>query len=694
MNTDRHPGDPAAEPPEGPALPGEKPAAEASVEAGTAPGGEPGAPQAAGSAPGSDATPQEAPPASAAPKSAVAEALAAAVRAVESGERAAASFFTEAPRAAPARKAAPRQAAPAPAPAAAAAPRIDAEGLTGVRQVLGAGGAPESLAVPVAEALGEQAAEALQEDPWRLLAVPGVRPEQADGFARALLGAEAGPGDERRAQALTGWLLERAALEGHTVLEAPALTAALSQHAVPDPDEALQSAIAEGTVLVFQEAVEPAPGSAPPQGEDEEVPVRLLLGLDRYAMAEESLADGLARLISTFTAGEAEWEGAAAAAPSPSAAELIRAAATAGLVTHSGGEAARAEPAALVAAARSLGLRACAAAHTEDGRRRLAEAGDAEAVTVAGLLSGAEGPGRDEDGALALDVLAVLDAPQLDVETAAVLVESLPDGTRLVLSGDPAVLWSAGPGRVFADVVAARACPAVVSRTPDEGPVGELVSGIGVGELTQPAAPGKEVVIVPVRDPGEAVHRTVQLVADSIPRALGVPAEQTQVITPGHGGPAGTRALNAALKERLNPGPGRFGGFDPGDRVAYVPAPGRMVPGTVTAAEPEGLRLDCGGSSVLVPRERVAEMVRPGWAVTAHQAAGIRWPAAVVVLPGDAARTLTRSWVYTAFGRAGQHLSVVHGVDQALPRAVAEVPAKERTTRLRALLRAQVRPAE
>ncbi|GGY00036.1 helix-hairpin-helix domain-containing protein [Streptomyces hiroshimensis] len=666
---------------------GAQPEDTASGEEPTAPrrGAEhPTAPQAARSAPGS-------------PTNAVAEALAAAVRAVESGERSAASFFTEAPR--PARKAAParppRQAAPAPTPA--AAPRIDAEGLAGVREVLAAGGAPESLAVPVAEALGEQAAEALREDPWQLLAVPGVRPEQADGFARALLGPEAGPGDERRARALTGRVLERAALEGHTVLEAPALRAALARHSVPDPDEALQAAIAEGTVLVFQEAVEPGPGgpAAPaPQGEDEEVPVRLLLGLDRCAMAEESLADGLGRLISTFTAGPEEWEPAAAAAPSASAAELIRAAAAAGLVTHSGGEAARAEPAALVAAARALGLRACAAVHTEDGRRRLAESGDPEAVTVAGLLSGAEGPGRDEDGALALDLLAVLDAPQLDVETAAMLVESLADGTRLVLSGDPAVLWSAGPGRVFADVVAARACPAVVSRTPDEGPIGELVSGIGVGELSQPAAPGKEVVIVPVRDPGEAVHRTVQLVADSIPRAFGVSAEHTQVITPGHGGPAGTRALNAALKERLNPGPGRFGGFDPGDRVAYVPAPGRMLPGTVTGAEQEGLRLDCEGSPVLVPRERVAETVRHGWAVTAHQAAGRRWPAAVVVLPGDAASGLTRSWIYTAFGRAERHLSVVHGVEQALPRAVAEVPAKERTTRLRGLLQAQGRPSE
>ncbi|MFF7688924.1 helix-hairpin-helix domain-containing protein [Streptomyces syringium] len=685
-------------------------------------------------------------------RSAAAEALAAAVRAVESGERPAASFFTgpsggrRAPAApVPESGAAPRpERATAPAPTAAAAPappprpapHISAEGLDGVRQVLTAGGAPETLAGQVVGVLGEQAAEALRDDPWQLLAVPGVRPEQADGFARALLGPECGPGDERRGQALVGWLLERAALAGHTVLEASVLRTALGKQSVPEPDEALQSALAEGSVLVFQEALE-TPGTAArpePDGSEEEVPVRLLLGLDRYAMAEESLADGLARLISTLgtepapaaAAGETvtdaeavadgggdgqeagaasgteaptdsspsasdaapDWEAAAAAAPSPSAAELIRAVAASGLVTHSGGEAARAEPLALVLAARALGLRACAAAHTEDGKRRLVALGDPDAVTVTGLLSGQEGPGRDAEGALALDVLAVLDAPQLDVETAAMLVESLTDGTRLVLSGDPGVLWSAGPGRVFADVVAARACPAVVSRTPDAGPIGELVSGIGIGELTTVDAPGKEVVIVPVRDAGEAVHRTVQLVADSVPRAIGVPADHTQVITPGHGGAVGTRALNAVLKERLNPGPGRFGGFDPGDRVAYVPAPGRMVPGTVVSADAAGLRLDCAGSPVVVPPERVGATVRHGWAVTAHQAAGTRWSAAVVVLPGDATQELTRSWVYTAFSRGERHLSVVHGVDQALPRAVAEIPAKERTTRLRSLLRA------
>ncbi|WP_369034700.1 helix-hairpin-helix domain-containing protein [Streptomyces adonidis] len=635
--------------------------------------------------------------------------LMAAVRAVESGEKPAAAIaFRAAPEARPTPAPAPAARPPAsPTPVAgdiAPAP----EAVEAVRGVLVEGGAPDTLASQVVSVLGEGADGQLRADPWQLLRVAGVRPEQADGFARALLGAECGPDDERRGRAVTVWLLEQAALAGHTVLDAAALTAALTQRSVPDPETAVQSTVAEGEALEFQDAVEEAAGraaeavkAAEEEGdEDPERPVRVLIGLERYALAEESLADGLARIVNSLPKEASEdWESAAGASGAGSAAELVRAVAGHGLVLHTGGDAARAEPAALVTAARSLGLRVCAATHTTGGRRRFAallpsEDDDSDSVvTVAGLLGGSEGPGRDSDGAFRLDLLVVLDAPQLDVESAAMVVESLPDGVRLVLSGDPAVLWSAGPGRVFADLFAARACPHIVSRTPDPGPIGELVSGVSVGELTQVEAPGKEVVIVPVRDAGEAVHRTVQLVADSVPRALGVPAEQTQVITPGHGGAAGTRALNAALKERLNPGPGRFGGFDPGDRIAYSPAPGRTVPGQVVKADAEGLHLECGGAPVVVPKERVEQSVRHGWALTAHQAVGLHWPAAVVVLPGDAAPALTRPWVYTAFGRAERHLSVVHGVDQALPRAVAEVPAKARTTRLPGLLRAQVPPA-
>ncbi|MGW1256813.1 helix-hairpin-helix domain-containing protein [Streptomyces sp. NPDC002513] len=633
--------------------------------------------------------------------------LLAAVRAVESGAKPVPSAFGE-PAPAPRRPVFEpvRRARPAAPPVAAAGPA--AESVAAVGAVLAEGGAPEALAPQAAAALGDGVEARLRADPWLLLRVPGVRPEQADGFARALLGAECRPDDERRARAVTVWLLEQAALAGHTALEVPALQAALTQRSVPDPEAAVRSTIAEGEALVFQDVLERQGRGDGEDGEDR--PVRVLIGLERYALAEESLADGLARLVDSAPkeVGPAQdWERAARAAHG-SAAELIRAVAGRGLVLHTGGEASRAEPAALLRETRRLGARSWAATHGSAGRElfaallaRLGPAADAPGAqedaalaTVAGLLSGAEGPGRDADGTLDLDLLIVLDAPQLDVETAALLIESLPDGARLVLSGDPGVLWSAGPGRVFADLLAARVCPQIASRTPDPGPLGALVSSIGVGELPQVDAPGKEVVIVPVRDAGEAVHRTVQLVADSVPRAIGVPSDETQVITPGHGGAAGTRALNAALKERLNPGPGRFGGFDPGDRIVYSPVPGRALPGRVVTADAEGLHLECAGAAVVVPRERVEQSVRHGWALTAHQAVGQRWPAVVVVLPEDAAGSLSRPWVYTAFGRAVRHLSVVHGVEQALPRAVAEIPAKPRTTRLPALLRPQVPTTE
>lgn len=622
--------------------------------------------------------------------------LAEAVKAIERGAPAPAGSAPRPPAPRPPAADGPREPEVRARPAAPPAPLPD-EPVEAARAALTRGGAPPELAEGAVTALGEGAGRLLAEDPWSILALPGVRPDQADGFARGTLGEECRPDDRRRGRALVGWLLTRAAEAGHTALEWSVLVGALARQAVPDAEEALRGAVEEGQVMVFQDARTAPAGGPGAAGEDEAPPVDVLLALDRYALAEESLADGLVRLLNTLPPGAAEeaaWPDLAAAG-SPSAAELAGAVATSGLVAHSGAEQARTEPAALVAAARAAGLRAYAVAHTEDGRDRLAtllgEGGEQAALTVDELLTGAGGPARAEDGTLEVDLLAVLDAPQLDVERAASLVEAVPDGGRLVLSGDPSVVWSAGPGRVFADLLAAKVCPRVVSRTPDPGLIGELVSGIGAGELPAAGSEDREIVLVPVRDTGEAVHRAVQLVADSIPRAIGVPAAQTQVVTLTKDGAVGTRALNAALKTRLNPGPGRFAGFDPGDRVVHVPGPGPGSPGTVVSGGPEGLRVECGGRPLVVPPDRVEDEVRHGWAMTAQQAVGRRWPAVVVVVPGDAPATspLTRQWVYTAFGRAVRHLSVVQGADRGLPRAVAEYPAKERTTRLRAILREQ-----
>ncbi|MFD7454442.1 helix-hairpin-helix domain-containing protein [Kitasatospora sp. NPDC059827] len=639
---------------------------------------------------------------------------------------------TAAPSAAEPAEAAPvappvaRPAAPTvAAPMRPAAPSADA--LRETTAVLTAGGAPADLAAAAVAALGEGAAEQLREDPWAVLGLPGVRPEHADHFARGLLGTSVGPDDERRARALVVWLLEQAALRGHSAQDAKDVVSGLERLRVPDPLAAIAEAVAEGRLLSFQEELT-GPGAPAANSDEEEAepPTRMLLALEGPAMAEDSLAEKLLQLMATFVPGEdaeeeseeqeggeqgdgepspeassresaepapaapgpAAWEAAAEAAPSSSSTALIRAVAGSALVLHTGGEAARAEPAALLAAATGLGLRAWAATWTDQGRDSFDALSPAATpvVTLAELLSGTAGPGRAADGTLALDLLVLLDAPLLDVELAATVLESLADGTRLVLSGDPGQLWSAGPGRFFADLLAAKACPAVASRTPDFGPIGELVSGVGVGELQPVEAPEKEVVILAAKDGGEAVHRAVQLLTDSIPRALGIPAEQVVLLTPGHGGPAGTRALNAAAKARLNPGPGRFGGFDPGDRVVESPAPGVTRPARVLDGDAAGLHLEFpDGSRRTVPPAEAGRL-RHGWALTVHQALGRRWPAAVVVVPEDAGAALSRQWVYTAFGRGERHLSVVHAAGPALAQAVAERPAQPRTTRLRAIL--------
>src|SRR4051794_32493580 len=105
---------------------------------------------------------------------------------------------------------------------------------------------PARLAPEVTARLGPDAARILRGDPWRLMTVPGIRPEQADFFARRVLGGDAAPHDPRRVGALAVHLLLRAAGDGHTVTPAKSLLSALEAFDPGDPVEALRGAIAAG----------------------------------------------------------------------------------------------------------------------------------------------------------------------------------------------------------------------------------------------------------------------------------------------------------------------------------------------------------------------------------------------------------------------------------------------------------------
>jgi exodeoxyribonuclease V alpha subunit len=218
-----------------------------------------------------------------------------------------------------------------------------------------------------------------------------------------------------------------------------------------------------------------------------------------------------------------------------------------------------------------------------------------------------------------------------------------------------------------------------------------LAAAVGGGKLPPVDDPTREVVVVRASSSDEAARRVVQLVTDSIPRALGIPPADVQVVTPVHRGPAGTIALNAALKAQLNPGSGTVGAFDVGDRVVATAnhlddgfANGEV--GVVTEAKDGALIVDFGAGPLTVPARALSDLVH-GWAITVHRAQGSEWPAVVSSLPPEAGGMLSRPLVYTAWTRAQRHLSIVHASGAVLARGVHDVGARPRRTRLTTVLR-------
>lgn len=486
--------------------------------------------------------------------------------------------------------------------------------------LLRSGGVPEHAVPALAHALdavlGPEAVGELAADPWRLLAVPSVRPEQADAYARARLGGDTSAGDPRRSRALVTRLLERAAADGHTALPAATVLRALPALGVPDPDAALAAAVADGSALALDG---PAAAGEPPP---------LLLALDRWAMAEDAVAEAVARLRAT-----ARHLCAAESVAEPA----VRAAATAGVsvIVARTAAAAREALTGCDALASAAGVGMCVVAASPRAARGWRASGVLDASVAI-----TTGPGVGVRVATA-GLVVVPEAELLDVEAAAGVLEAACDGTHVVLVGDPGGLAGAGPGSVLADLTACGGVPHTVVRA-GRGPAAldVLAEGVAAGALPSPDAlgPGREVVVVPARSDAEAAHRVGQLVTDSIPRALGIAAPDIAVLSLGRDGPAGADALAERLLAALGPRPERGG------------APG----------EP--------------------------WALTLRAALDGRWPAVVLVLPASAAGSLGGDVLAAAVARAERHLSVVTAAGPALERAVASRPRRARVTRLRQLL--------
>ena len=253
-----------------------------------------------------------------------------------------------------------------------------------------------------------------------------------------------------------------------------------------------------------------------------------------------------------------------------------------------------------------------------------------DAVRVVDAPRGTAGP--EGNG----DEVVVADAHRLGLSEAVDLLARLVAGghpQRLTLVGDPAMPYAPGPGRVLADVVASgviqvdRAPPRPAGR--DGDPLAALVQSLRAGVLPPVDAARHEVVVTPAVDPEQAIHRVVQIVTASVPRAFGLGEADLLVLSPRAAGRAGADAVRVALD----------------------------------SAGAAGVRTATTADAVIDGAEAI-----------------------VLVLPGESAGSLTRSMLVGAATQAGRHLSVVHQAGPALAEAVARRPHPPRRTRLARLL--------
>lgn len=556
------------------------------------------------------------------------------------------------------------------------------------------------------------AAQALRGDPWRLLLLPDATVAQADRLARSI-DPDVRRDDPRRGRALVAWTLARFARDGHTAAPESMVASALRPFGV-DPRSALDAAAAAGTVVSVID----------PSGSDEP-----WVSPKALADAESSVATHLARLVGSASslAGERAIKGVLSeldSGPEPGArgsgldavqagAVGLAAAHGVSLLTGGPGTGKSRTISAIVALCSKVQASIALAAPTGRAAKRLEELAGSNATTIHRLLGArprsdsgdrASVFEHDADNPIEADLVVVDEASMLDIELGAALLSALRDGTHLVVVGDPAQLPSIGPGRVLGDLIDSGTVPVTELRTlyrqTEGGTIARLATAVRAGEVLAVDDPSHEVVVVPARGSEEAARRVVQVVTDSIPRVFSSSGDQIQVVTPVHRGPAGTQALNRALKAVLNPGTGTVRGFDVGDRVVATAnhldaeptgyANGEV--GTVVSTGDNTLRVAFTGGESEISGKPLADLLH-GWAITVHRAQGSEWEAVVVVMPPEAGSMLSRPLVYTALTRARRHLTVVHAAGPQLAHAVRQIGSLPRRTRLEALLRAALTPA-
>lgn len=336
---------------------------------------------------------------------------------------------------------------------------------------------------------------------------------------------------------------------------------------------------------------------------------------------------------------------------------------------------------------------------------RMTEASGVRARTVHSALGWipGEGPTHDEDDPLPADLLIVDETSMANLELLVTLLRAVSSSTHVVLVGDADQLAPVGAGKPFAELVGTGRVPTTrLTHIFRQAAGSMIVQGAHAIRRGRPpdlrAGPGmrRDLFLIERPDPAQALAEIVALVSDRLPRHYAVdPISDIQVFAPVYRGALGIDAINAALRDALNPQgePVRGGRLRIGDKLMMT---GRnlhelgLMNGTLLRLvdevpasddDEEALVLAAEDAVFRLPPEET-DRLRLAYACSVHRGQGIELPVAVIVAHQAAgAFFLRREMLYTAITRA-KLATVIVGSRSVVARAAATPDTDRRHSRL------------
>ena len=390
-----------------------------------------------------------------------------------------------------------------------------------------------------------------------------------------------------------------------------------------------------------------------------------------------------------------------------------------------------------------MGIKTLLTAPTGRAAKRLTELTGREAQTVHRLL----GAGMPESGLgtvfekcasdmLECDAVILDETSMVDIRLMAALLDAMPPDSRLIMVGDADQLPSVGPGNVFGDVIRSAVVPVIaltdIFRQAKESAIVKNAHMINKGVTPELKNAGGDFFFLRRPDAASVTATVTELISSRLPKNMGVPPEDIQVLAPSRKYAGGARELNAAIQEALNPPSedkkektvGNIT-FRVGDRVMQTrnnydiiwvksssPEEDKSRADAVAAStqerESETRRHEAGtgifngdvgyieGMDESIAYIRFDDRLVPypfdqmtdlelAYAVTVHKSQGSEYRAVILALPKCPPGLVNRSLLYTAVTRARELLIAVGGAD-----VFAAMVANDRRQRRYSGLRARL----